>query len=237
MNRPGAGAFLTLLLVFAAIANAQEVQSIDLTAAPQRVALRFPPPVSSDNGVVSVEGGGSVGDCVSDFRDPHAAAVYLDSVDGKEIDPEQPFKAEFRFINTGRLPINIPVSADLSDLQPADPSVPFTYLSLALAVRVRSDVGTTAYVQLYGAIDHNGTTRVLRPGEWIRVTANLKLEPQPRNCTSLTLVPGFWIHSNRFSATSRGSFTASNGICVNELPIAPPTATVVCEQSHDGNSQ
>jgi hypothetical protein len=237
MNRVGAGAFLTLLLVVAAIASAQEVQSIDLTAAPQRVALRFPPPISSGNGVSSGEGGGSIGDCASDIRDPHTAAIYLEGVDGKKIDPEQPFKAEFRFINTGRLPINIPVSPDLSDLQPADPSAPFTYLSLALAVRVRNDMGSTGYVQLYGAVDHNGTTRVLRPGEWIRVTANLKLEPQPRSCTSLTLMPGFWINSNRFSATSRGFFTASNGICVNGLPIAPPTPTVECEQSHDGSRQ
>jgi hypothetical protein len=239
MNRAVAGAFLTLLFAFAAIADAQEVQSIDLTTAPQRVALRYPPPapLTSGNGIASGGGGGSVSDCAPDIRDPHAAAVYLDGVDGKEIDPEQPFQAAFRFVNTGRLPINVPVSPDLSDLQPADPSVPFSYLSLGLVVRVRNNIGSTGYVQLYGTVDHNGTTRVLKPGEWIRVKANLKLNPQPPSCTSLTLLPGFYMHSNRFSATSHGFWEDSHGICVNENPIAPPTSTALCEQPHDASSE
>lgn len=240
MSRASAGAILTLMLAFAAAAGAQEVQSIDLTVAPQRVALRLPAPVPtpSANGFVAGGGGGSVGDCAPDVRDPHAAAVYLDGIDGKQVNPAQPFHVEFRFVNTGRLPITIPVSPDLSGLQPADPTVSFSYLDLGLVVRVRSNIRPTAYVQLYGAENHGGTTtRVLRPGEWIRVKANLKLDPVPAKCVSLTLVPGFWMHSNRFRATSRGVWEDSNGICVNEIPIEPPTAKVLCEQAHDGISQ
>lgn len=232
-----ASAFVTLLFAFAVAACAQEVQSIDLTAAPQRTALRFPPPAPSENGTSSGVGSASIGDCGPDIRDPHAAAVYLDGVDGEEIDPEQPFQARFRFVNTGRLPINIPVSPDLSDLQPADPSVPFSYLSLSLALSVRDDSGSIAYVQLYGAVDHSGTTRVLRPGEWISVQANLKLNPPPHKCDSLELVPGFWIHSTRFHATSRGVSEASDGICLNQIPIAPPTSTILCEQPRISGSR
>jgi hypothetical protein len=225
--------------VFSAAVGAQEVQFIDLTVAPQRVALRFPAPVPlpSGNGFGGGGGGGSVGDCAPDVRDPHAVGVYLGGVDGKKINPAQPFEAEFRFVNTGRLPITIPVSPDLSDLQPEDPSVPFSYLSLGLVVRVRNDIGSTGYVQLYGALDHDGTTRALRPGEWIRVKANLKFDPQTSSCTSLILVPGFWMHSNRFRATSGGSWQDSNGMCVNEVPTSPLPATVVCERPHDGSSR
>lgn len=239
MSRTRAGISLILLFAFVAGACAQEVQFIDLTVAPQRVALRFPPPVSLPlgKGVGSGGGGGSVGDCAPDTRDPHAVAVYLDGIDCKEINPAQPFEAEFRFVNTGRLPINIPVSPNLSDLQPADPSVPFGYLDLGLAVRVRDDIGSTGYVRLYGAVDHNGTTRMLKPGEWIRVKANLKLNPVPASCTSLNLQPGFWMHSNRFRATSGFFREDSMGICVNQTPMPPATETVVCEQLQDGSSQ
>lgn len=143
-----AGSLVAILLAFVAAAGAQEVQFIDLTLEPQRVALRFPPPVvsRSGKGFGSGGGGGSVGDCAPDIRDPHAATVYLDGIDGRMINPAQPFVAEFRFVNTGRLPISIPVSPHLSDLQPADSSVPFTYLDLGLVVRVRGDIGSTAYV-------------------------------------------------------------------------------------------
>src|SRR5215472_978619 len=107
-----AGSLLTVLSSFAVAACAQEVQFIDLTLEPQRVALRFPPPVlsPSSKGYGSGEGGGSVGDCAPDIRDPHAAAVYLDGLEGQKINPAQPFMAEFRLVNTGRLPITVPVS-------------------------------------------------------------------------------------------------------------------------------
>jgi hypothetical protein len=227
-----AGGVVTTSLAFVAAAGAQEIQFIDLTLDPQRVALRFPPPVVSPSGkgFGSGGGGGSVGDCAPDIRDPHAAAVYLDDIDGQKINPSQPFLADFRLVNTGRLPISIPVSPHRSDLQPADPSVPFTYLDLGLVVRVRGDIGSTAYVRLYGAEDHNGTIRVLKPGEWIRIKAKLKLDPQPPSCTSLKLQPGFWMHSNRFRATSGSFWEDSTGICMNAIPMPPPTKTVVCQQ-------
>lgn len=238
MSKASAGVFLTLTLAFIATSGAQEVQFIDLTSASQRVALRFPHPAPSQSGTgfVGGGGGGSVGDCAPDIRDPHAAAVYLDGMDGKKIDPARSFEAEFRFVNSGRAPITVPISPDLSDLQPADPTVSFSYLDLGLAVRVRSDVASTGYVRLYGSVDHGGTTRVLKPGEWIRVKANLMLNPIPASCDSLTLVPGFWMHNNRFQASSRGFWEDSNGICVNEIPIMPPTAKVLCEHPPGGSN-
>lgn len=174
-----------------------------------------------------------MGDCAPDIRDPHGATVHLDGLDGQRIDPAHPFVVEFRFVNSGRLPISIPVSPHLSDLQPTDPSVSFTYLDLGLVVRVRDAIGSNAYVRLYGSEDHSETIRVLKPGEWIRIKASLKLDLEPPSCTSLKLQPGFWIHSNRFRATANNFQLDSMGICVNEIPMPPPTQTVMCERPNE----
>lgn len=230
MNRALSGLVLTLTLALATGTSAQEVQSIDLTAAHQRTALRYPPHEDSGNGSGGGIGGASVGDCGIDTRDPHAAAVYLDNVGVAEIDPNQPFPVEFRFVNTGRLPLNIPVSPNLSDLQPADPSVPFSYLSLTLGVRLRDHAASTEQVELYGSGDHKGTTRILRPGEWIRVKADLRINPPPTGCSSVTLVPGFNIQSDRFRATPRGSWSDFENVCINENPMSPPTVLLICKQ-------
>jgi hypothetical protein len=238
MAKAAAGLCLTLLCALTIAAGAQEVQFIDLTAAPQRVEIRRPPPPSesnTDHGVGTAHASLVIGDCGSDVRDPHSAAAYLDGVDGREIDPSAPIQAEFRFVNTGRLPIDIPVSPDRADLQPPDPSAPFTYLSLALAVGVRDAPGSIGYVELYGAADHNGTTRVLRPGEWIRIKANVKLNSQPA-CTSMTLMPAFWLRSNSVHATPEGIDQRADNICsINETPTTP--VTVLCRQAHGGSEK
>jgi hypothetical protein len=118
-----AGSVVVILFAFVAAAAAQEVQFVDLTVEPQRVALKFPPSVPSPSGKGFASGGGSgsEGDCASDIRDPHGVTVHLDGLDGQKINPARPFAVEFRFINSGRLPISIPVSPHLSDLQPTDP--------------------------------------------------------------------------------------------------------------------
>lgn len=234
--KAAAALYLTLLCALTAAAGAQEVQFIDLTAAPQRVEIRRPPPPPESNaghGVGAAHFGLLIGDCGADVRDPHSAAVHLDGVDGREIDPSAPIQAEFRFVNTGPLPINVPVSPDRADLQPPDPSAPFTWLSLALAVRVRDVPDSIAYVELYGAADHNGTTRVLGPGEWIRIKANIRLKSQPA-CTSMTLMPGFWMRSNSIRATAEGIDERADNICsINQTPTTP--VTVLCQQANGGS--
>jgi hypothetical protein len=121
MAKASAGLRLTLLFAFTAAAGAQEVQFIDLTTAQPRIEIWRPPASPEANpghGVGAVHSSSLVGDCGSDVRDPHSVAVYLDGIDGREIAPSAPLQAEFRFVNTGRLPINIPVSPDRTDLQP-----------------------------------------------------------------------------------------------------------------------
>lgn len=218
-----------LVLGAAASLCAQEVQFIDLTSVQQRVELRFPPAPLVDGVADSGFGGLTIGCGGADFRDPHALGVYLEGVSADGFDPAQPFDAEFKVLNTGRAPIELPVSPHLSDLQPYDPSEKFSYLSLALAVDVVEEPSLMGYVQLYGATDHEGTVMVLQPGEWIRVRAELKLEPReaPKQSplpNTFRLRPGFWLRKNTFQPGPGGYSTQMNNLYPNETPT--PSVTV-----------
>lgn len=57
--------------------------------------------------------------------------------------------------------MDLPFSPQLSDLQPGDESMVFSYSSLAVAVQVVGPQrGTPAvgFVELYGSADHEGTS-------------------------------------------------------------------------------
>src|SRR5271170_7361304 len=183
--------FLLLLFTLPCLLRAQEIKYIDLTAVRQRTELRHPAAPQSDckEGTGCIGGGyggGSVGDGAPDQRDPHALGIYLLRVTPIEIRPSEPFEAEFKVLNTGKVPIVVPVYPHLSDLQPNDESVTFSYFSLALVVEGESDpegqgsnVPALGYIELYGSPEHEGTMMELRPGEWVRVRANMKLHTWP----------------------------------------------------------
>jgi len=108
------------------------------------------------------------------------------SVPPTEIRPAEPFEIEFKITNTGRAPIEVPVNPHLSDLQPSDESVAFSYLNLALVVRgdggleaQGQNVPALGFVELYGSDEHDGSIVELRPAEWIRVKAAVKLTTAP----------------------------------------------------------
>ena len=119
--------------------TAQEIKYIDLSAVQQRTELRHPPasPATCEDGTSCVGGGSggvSVVDGAPDQRDPHALGVYLMRVTPTDINPFEPFEAEFKVLNTGQVSLELPVSPYLSDLQPGDESLDFHYLSLSLVV-------------------------------------------------------------------------------------------------------
>ena len=161
-----------------------------------------------------------VADGAPDRRDPRALGVYLLRVVPTDIDPLQPFEAEFRVLNTGVAPIEIPVSANLSDLQPGDESAVFSYFSLALVVQIdgrQSGTPAVGFIELYGAADHEGTLLVLKPGEWIRVRSKVKLQHRP--ALGSTRARGeFWLRRNTFHPHPGGGFTNMENLYPNVTP-------------------
>jgi hypothetical protein len=232
--------FTNVVLAFASSVplDAQELKSIDLRGVSQRVELRHPPapppdcvegkPCMMSGGVVS----GAVSDGAPDTRDPRALGVYLENVYSNEINPTQPFEVEFKLLNTGRVPMSIPVSPHLSDLQRND-SEPFEYFSIALDVRVAEvpdGIGVVAggaFVELYGAADHEGTMLVLKPGEWIRVNANVKFRQWPVERVDARFRGGFWLRKNTFTPRPGGSSRDSQNLYPNHTETPWTTVKLV----------
>jgi hypothetical protein len=223
-------AFLLLLFTVPCLLRAQEVTYIDLTADRQRTELRHPPAPQSDCkegtgciGVGSGEGGGSVRDGAPDQRNPHALEIYLLRVSPTGINAAVPFRVEFKILNTGTAPMELPVSPHLSDLQPGDESVAFNYFSLALAVRAAPEpegppVDSIGFVELFGASDHAESMMILRPGEWIRVSASVKLLTLPSEPVSAYFRGDFWLRRNTFHPHAGGYFIEANNLYPNSTP-------------------
>ena len=230
--------FLLLLLAWSVLLKAQEIKYIDLSSVKQRTVLRHPPAPPADckegmHCIGSGYGGVSVGDGAPDWRDPHALGIYLLRVTPRDINPVEPFEAEFQVRNTGLAPIEVPVWPHLSDLQPADESVAFSYLSLALVVRGEGepqgpDVACIGFVQLYGSPDHEGSVLVLRPGEWIRVRANVKLHTWPLELVFARFRGEFWLRRNTFHPHPGGDSTEIH----NLYPNATPTPSIAVHLLH-----
>ena len=209
-------------LICCPVLSAQEVRYIDLTAVEQHTKLRYPPaPPCPPNGPCGAYSGLGIGDGAPDIRDPHALGIYLTHRTATQIDPSQPFQAEFKVVNTGKAPIEVPVSPDLSDLQPADDSVPFHYVSMTLVISIVEDFRSSATVTLYGSAQHEQTVVTLQPGEWIRVTANVKLGTPPAPMDSSQLEGGFWLRKNTYYPHPGGSSEDMENLYPN-LTRTPP---------------
>ena len=213
---------LSFVLAASTLAGAQEVKFIDLSVNEQRTMLRYPPAESTCEAGKSCVGagtaGGSVGDGAPDIRDHHALGVALDHISTRDITLD-PFEAEFRIVNTGLLPIDIPVFAHLSDLQPPRETSSFSYLSLALVVDLRGTGPEQAlglgYVELYGASDHEGTITNLKPGQWVRVKSKVKMHTWPTKPIPAMLTGNFWLRRNVFTPHEGGGFTQTENVYPN----------------------
>ncbi len=224
--------------------KAQEIQFIDLSDIQQRTALRTPPAqqpecLPNQGCVGGGYGGASVLDGAPDPRDPRALGVEVDSVAPTDITLD-PFEAEFRILNTGLVPVGLPVSPHLSDLQPADVWRPFQYLSLALEIRLSATGPVQAlglgYVELYGSAEREDTIVTLKPGQWIRVKAKLKLHTWASRPVEMRLQGDFWLHKNSYKPHEGGGFTQA----INEYPnhtVLPSVVAVHFSPTHSASRQ
>src|ERR1039458_4838592 len=220
--------FFLVVLSWPGFLKAQEIKSIDISNVHARTELRHPPAPQSDckEGTDCIGGGyagGSVGDGAPDQRDPHALGIYLLRVTPTNLNPAESFQVEFKILNTGTAPIELPVSFNLSDLQPSDESVAFNYFSLALVVRgecetQRPYAACFGFVELYGSPDHSESMMVLRPGEWIRVSANVKLLSWPSESVSTRFRGDFWLRKNTFRPHPGGQSIKAQNLYPNHTP-------------------
>ena len=225
---------LLLLLISPALLKAQEVRLVDLLDVEQRTTLRFPRDPSCAAGELCAGSvGGSGADGASNPRDTRALGVALDRVTPTDITLDA-FEAEFRLFNTGLAPITVPVWPHLSDLQPSSELQSFSYLSLGLQVRL---FGTgpvqglgVGWVELYGSAEREDTTITLKPGEWVRVKAKVKLHTWPSKPMDAKLQPDFWLHNNTFKPRIGGGFTEAANIYPNHTLF--PAVTIHFSPTH-----
>lgn len=218
--------FISVLLLTAVLAHSQEVKSIDLTNVVQRTELRYPPdPTLNDaTGFGGGYGGLMILEGAPDFRDPHELGVHIENISPHEIDPKQPFEVEFKVLNTGLASIEVPISPHLSDLQPSDESRAFEYLSIELLLslmnadpqgpQIQSETG----IELYGSEDHEGTVLTLKPGEWIRVKAKVKLHKWPLQPVSVRMNGTFLFRKITYVPHPGGSSRTINNRYPNRTP-------------------
>ena len=76
---------------------------------------------------------------------------------------------------------------------------------------------------IYGSPDHEGTMITLKPGEWIRVKANVKLRTWPSEPVSARIRGEFWLRSNTFRPHPGGGSTATENLYPNITPSDPAT--------------
>jgi hypothetical protein len=157
---------------------AQEVGFVDLTQIVARTELRRPAPRSDE--ATGPRGGGSIADLGHDDCDvcdvPNApkdagafrtTLVWLDR-DEYAVGDHQKF--EVRIENVGSVPVEMPFSPHLADLQPVDASQKFGYSVARVELSIggaRWDVSDSSWgeVVLYGANQHPGTMLTMHPGE------------------------------------------------------------------------
>lgn len=218
--------------------RAQQAKVIDLSNVQQRTTLRVPqarePNCDPQPCVVIKET--SVGDCTAAVRGLHVA---LDRVTPTLITLDS-FDAEFRILNTGTSPIKIPISPELTDLQPPGGLQDFDYVSLALRVKLSAVGPGQAYgmgwVELYGSAEHPDTLLALEPGRWIRVTAKVKLHTWPLQPVDALSSGDFRMHKNVFRPEEHGGLIDSLDLCPNRASF-PNTIQAHFSPIHSGAQQ
>jgi hypothetical protein len=174
-SRPIRHLTLTLSAIAAllSICPAQEVASLDLTKVEARVDLRRPKASSDMTGGYS--GAQSTTSCPDSTQKAGELGTSLVSLDRTHYQVGDEPKFEVMLHNTGSVPIRIPSSPNLADLQPKDPAKQFAYYKLQIFLWIAADerwsTDAGGYAALYGNDDHTNTMLTLEPGQWIRVIA------------------------------------------------------------------
>jgi hypothetical protein len=94
---------------------------------------------------------------------------------------------------------------------------------MALSVSVLEDPRSSASVELYGSPHREQTIVTLQPGEWIRVTAEVKLSAPPATADSAKLIGSFALAGNTYYPHPGGCFTDVENLYPNATRTPPLT--------------
>ena len=168
-----------LLFVTGLWANtaAQEIAFIDLTQITPRTDLRRPAATSVTSS--SVSGANENHACPDIGQSVGALRTTLAALDHTQYQFGSEPVFEVRIENVGTQPLQIPISPNLADLQPTDPSQKFEFSQLSVSLWIggkRWNANMGGGVSLYGAESHPETLVSLHTGEWVRIIGKGKIE-------------------------------------------------------------
>jgi hypothetical protein len=169
-----------LFTALVAVGSAQEIASLDLAGVVPRLELRYPPgtPAACDKIATCSSGGfGSIAVGRGGVA-PGELQVNLSYLDRSEYADGDEARIEVVLQNTGRIPLEIPWSPHLADLQPADESARFVIYELQVGLflnwggRYSTSVG---WLNLYGDPMHPGTIVTMNSGESVRIRGTVQI--------------------------------------------------------------
>jgi hypothetical protein len=171
---------LAVNLTWSVICVAQEVGFVDLTQVQARMQLRRPVPQNGE--AVGSRGGiTQFHECDPSTKDAGTARTSLVWLDRDEYAVGDQNKFEVRIENIGSVPIKVPFSPHLADLQPKDASQQFGFSELTVELWIaggeRWSSNTGGAIYLYGSGRHPGTILTMLPGEWVRIIGEGKFTP------------------------------------------------------------
>ena len=170
---------LGITLVSAVTCAAQEAGFVDLTRLEARTEFRRP--ASQNDSGRTVHGASrKLQDCnpaAGETPTLRTTLLWLDRSEYRVGDEE---KFEVQIENVSSLPIGIPFSPHVADLQPEDPGHPFGYSTLIVVLWLGGESWSESQssgseIALYGADERPDTMLTLRPGEWVQVVGKGRL--------------------------------------------------------------
>jgi hypothetical protein len=151
---------------------AQEIGSVDLTEITARTEFRRPPATGKAN---QARGGAGFDDrfnCPHSVSNIAALRTTLVSLDRSSYQVGDEPRFEVTVENLGPIPLRIPFSPHVADLQPEDPAQKFSYSELQVELWIAGKEwrsNSSGGFSLYGDDDHAGTVLTLKQGEWVRI--------------------------------------------------------------------
>jgi hypothetical protein len=179
-------AFVVALAACTAIGMAQEIAFIDVTGVKPRLDLRYPPspPAKCTKEGVCSGGGYGVMSMVCGGAAPGELRANLTHLDRTEYIDGDTADIEVTIENVGKIPLQIPWTPQLADLQPADENAKFVVDELQIGLFLNWSEGYSSslgWLDLHGDPKRPGTIVTLNPGERVRILGQIKISATHAN--------------------------------------------------------